>query len=373
MQFPFGPSYIYCIDTIGTSIFVGAGTGNYGSVYLSVNADTNWVNPHTGLPNNPVQSIAINGSNIFAGTYGSGVYISTNNGANWSSVNNGLTNPYVLSLAVYGINIFAGTMGGIFLSTNNGANWTNVNNGSSISWVRSIAINGTDIFIGGSYGACLSSNNGASWTTINNGFPSNNTVYALAFSGNSLFAGTANGLFNSTNNGANWTLVSNLPIDDFRSLAIYGTKILAGSNGSGIFLSADNGLTWSTFNDGLMTGDNIVISLAINNSNIFAGTGYQSWGGLVYKRPLSDIITGFEETNNIKEMNIFPNPATDKLQIEASQISEIEILNLEGQIIKSISANENHETIDVSSFTRGMYFIKVKSGEGIAVKKFVKE
>ena len=60
-------------------------------------------------------------TNIFAGTYGGGVFLSTDNGASWTAVNNGLTNPDINTLAINGTNIFAGTNEGVFLSTNNGA------------------------------------------------------------------------------------------------------------------------------------------------------------------------------------------------------------------------------------------------------------
>jgi hypothetical protein len=76
---------------------------------------------------------------------------------------------------------------------------------------------------------------------------------------------------------------------------------------------------------------------------------------------------------NSSECNIYPNPSADNLTIETMQKSEIEILNIEGQILKSIAANDNTTTIDVSSFARGMYFVKVKSEKGIAVNKFIKE
>ncbi|MBK9334995.1 MAG: T9SS type A sorting domain-containing protein [Ignavibacteria bacterium] len=41
-----------------------------------------------------------------------GVYITTNNGTSWVEVNNGLTNNFVYSLAITGTNLFAGTFGG---------------------------------------------------------------------------------------------------------------------------------------------------------------------------------------------------------------------------------------------------------------------
>ncbi|MFA4852315.1 MAG: SBBP repeat-containing protein [Bacteroidales bacterium] len=83
--------------------------------------------------------------------------------------------------------------------------------------------------------------------------------------------------------------------------------------------------------------------------------------------------TGINELSNLLNISIFPNPAIDNLTIKVPQKATIEILNIEGQIMKSISAGENHTTIDISGFASGMYFVEVKTDEGIVVKKFVKE
>jgi hypothetical protein len=84
------------------------------------------------------------------------------------------------------------------------------------------------------------------------------------------------------------------------------------------------------------------------------------------------IIGVAENQNNLNGLEIYPNPANDKLTIETTQKSEIEILNIQGQLIKSITSN-GKTTIDISELAPGMYFVKVKTENGIAVKKFVKE
>jgi photosystem II stability/assembly factor-like uncharacterized protein len=68
--------------------------------------------------------IAIDGSNIFAGTEKNGVFRSTDNGNSWISVNYGLTNYNIRALAICGSTIFAATYDcGIFQSTDNGDSW----------------------------------------------------------------------------------------------------------------------------------------------------------------------------------------------------------------------------------------------------------
>jgi hypothetical protein len=59
-----------------------------------------------------ITSVAVSGSNLFAGTWGGGVFLSTNpatRDASWTAVNTGLTNTIVWSFAVHDFNLFAGT------------------------------------------------------------------------------------------------------------------------------------------------------------------------------------------------------------------------------------------------------------------------
>ncbi|MGD0711061.1 MAG: T9SS type A sorting domain-containing protein [Bacteroidales bacterium] len=83
--------------------------------------------------------------------------------------------------------------------------------------------------------------------------------------------------------------------------------------------------------------------------------------------------TGINELTSSLNTTIYPNPAKTKITIETSQQALIEILNIQGQIIKTMPTNVNKTIIDVSSFTNGMYFVKVKTENDMTVKKFVKE
>ncbi len=86
-------------------------------------------------------------------------------------------------------------------------------------------------------------------------------IYCFASSGNNIFAGTGDyygtsvtgGVFLSTDNGNSWTAVSNglpSPIGVY-SLAIKGDTIFAGTGGDGVFLSDNNGTSWTWVSNGL--------------------------------------------------------------------------------------------------------------------------
>lgn len=64
------------------------------------------------IPLANVDSIPVLGTNRIAENDSGGVYLSTNNGTGWTTVDSGLTSTYVWSLAVLGTNLFAGTAAG---------------------------------------------------------------------------------------------------------------------------------------------------------------------------------------------------------------------------------------------------------------------
>ena len=98
-------------------------------------------------------------------------------------------------------------------------------------------------------------------------------VSSFVVSGINLFAGTINsGVFISTNNGDTWSKVNagltNLYIS---SLAVSGPNLFAGTFEGGIFRSTNNGEFWVAVNTGLT--EDAVNCLAVSATNIFAGTG----------------------------------------------------------------------------------------------------
>lgn len=84
------------------------------------------------------------------------------------------------------------------------------------------------------------------------------------------------------------------------------------------------------------------------------------------------LITSVNETN-ILSIKIFPIPTTDKITIITSNKSTIEILNINGQIIKSIISNNKSTSIDLIDLSSGVYIARVITDKEIVTKKFIKE
>ncbi len=86
--------------------------------------------------------------------------------------------------------------------------------------------------------------------------------------------------------------------------------------------------------------------------------------------------TGIKDKSFNNNFALYPNPAHNNITIESTSLNKDEaalIFNLQGQLLLQQSLLQNKTTIDISDFTNGMYFVKMKSNNGIVVKKFVKE
>lgn len=133
-------------------------------------------------------------------------------------------------------------------------------------------------------------------------------------------------------------------------------------------------VNWN-FGDGNNSTEISPVHTYINQGNytVCLSVNTPGCGLLTFCDTLNNVITNINSMDESVYVIIYPNPALKTFTIEAPQKSVIEILNIQGQTIKTITSIEDHATIDISGFAYGMYFVKVKTEKGIVVKKFIKE
>ncbi|MFZ4401169.1 MAG: T9SS type A sorting domain-containing protein, partial [Bacteroidales bacterium] len=90
------------------------------------------------------------------------------------------------------------------------------------------------------------------------------------------------------------------------------------------------------------------------------------------------VALGIGEIANTLNYRIFPNPTSGKITINISGIKnniDLKIINMQGKEIyfsKIINNNQSHnQEIDLSSFSKGVYFVKIMSKNFIKVEKMV--
>jgi len=77
-------------------------------------------------------------------------------------------------------------------------------------------------------------------------------------------------------------------------------------------------------------------------------------------------------TAELTELNIYPNPSSDIINIElnsAYKIERVEIYSLLGSKIGMHISNSNNLKINTSDMTQAVYYLKIKTSLGELVRK----
>lgn len=169
-----GGSYpeITSLFSNGKSLFAGIwGSG----VYRQAGAAGAWGKANGGMSGASVFAFARMGNRIIAGAE-DGIYISTDNGNNWTASDSGFAdstgaggNPSIESMASDGTRIYAGALGGLlFVSKDGGGSWADISSNlpSSTGTGTHVAAADTVLAVGDDNGLFLSYDGGTTYTDI---------------------------------------------------------------------------------------------------------------------------------------------------------------------------------------------------------------
>jgi hypothetical protein len=128
--------------------------------------------------------------------------------------------------------------------------------------------------------------------------------------------------------------------------------------------------TWTKKKDFGGVARRASISFSIGNKG-YIGTGFT---GSANKNDLweYDINAAVNELTAENKVRVYPNPATDRLYVEAQLKARIEIINNFGQVMKSVLSADKLSVIDVSDMPNGVYFINLITDNGSSARKFIK-
>lgn len=376
----------------GVSLAVDGNNIYCGSWFTGISLSTDSGSSWTWLgPTYTVRGILLTGSNLFAATDHTGIYLSTDNGSSWTAVNNGLNDPSTGTIINISNYLFTGTHiingGTVYRSSNNGSSWEIKNNGLATDCVRHLTARGNDLFASTcGEGIFLSTNLGESWSAINNGL-TDLDVGPIAFIGNKIFAGTVyDGIFLSTNNGSSWVQRNNgLNYTNIDGLATSGNYIFAGigiinTGNDGVYMSSDDGENWVPVNEGFPTGNVYFYSMLVSGTYIYAGLSNGVW-----KRSISEITAVQNQNRNVpKSYSLFqnyPNPFNPSTKIKfnvANQPAETMLVIYDAlgkEITTLVNRQLNPGSYEVNwnaaDYPSGVYFYKLTAGDFSEVKKMV--
>jgi CubicO group peptidase (beta-lactamase class C family) len=83
--------------------------------------------------------------------------------------------------------------------------------------------------------------------------------------------------------------------------------------------------------------------------------------------------TGVDETTLQDNFNIYPNPTNNVLHLEPGLLGENYTVELKNSMGQQIGSYNNPTLIDLSTYSIGLYFIKIQSGNQVFTKKIIKQ
>ena len=269
---PVGES-IKCFSVIQEGTML-CGTASNG-IYKSTDSGNSWSNSSTGLSAFDVNAIyTAQSGTVFAGLNGGGVNKSTDSGDSWEQTSISLLSITSLSENSSG-DIFAAGWSAIYKSTDDGVSWDTLSNGlPSADWIESLVINNSQriICVTGINGVFYSDDNGESFLSSGLSGTELNSIVKNAFD-NLFVSSNGSGVYKSTDNGLTWIEASNGLGDLFVNTlwSDNSSGLFAGLKNGRVYLSINNGLFWQPITTAYSLSEvNSIISDL--NQNVFIGT-----------------------------------------------------------------------------------------------------
>ncbi len=131
---------------------------------------------------------------------------------------------------------------------------------------------------------------------------------------------------------------------------LYGVSYAGGANGYGTLVEYD-------LTSGILT---VLEDLDISNGRALRSSP-TLW---------DDSILSISEISNREYIKVYPNPASNIINIDNTDIETVEIFNLSGKLILT---ERNTNQINVETLSKGIYLLSIQTKNGLYSSKFVKE
>ncbi len=245
-----------------------------------------------------------------------------------------------------------------------GVKWHPVGNGikGGIAFVTSFEIYKNELYVGGWFntsngnpGNAVAKWDGTQWSDVGGGMTGNNaSVNDLQVFNGELYA------------VGGFTKAGGVAINDIAKWD--------GTDWCGLGYSSTNG--------------NPISSIAVLNNELYIAGGFDiingdtmnyvsKWIGGNYVSGCGNTTGIIESKINNETLNIYPNPTTNQITIEfntSQQNALIEVRNVLGEILYSekLKSNTLSQSINVSEFSNGVYFVTLQNDKQKIVSKFIK-
>jgi hypothetical protein len=176
----------------------------------------------------------------------------------------------------------------------------------------------------------------------------------------SLVAGSSGNIFVTAVNGCGATGSGSIHIITAPSISVSSSTgtLCAGET---VTLQAGGASTYSWNNS--MNGGSITFAAEVSSVYIATGTSSTGCTGTASLQVTVDPCTGLAVEKSQDNYNIYPNPTNGILNIYRIDNSNFKIVNILGETVMIVALVEPKTTVDISSLTPGIYFVRnEKSG-----------
>ncbi len=150
----------------------------------------------------------------------------------------------------------------------------------------------------------------------------------------------------------------------------YQLELFTFTNGR---INDDLEVSWTMSSENIsLVDDNIV---HFNESGEVLITAY-----LTNKLEVSQTITAYVDLSNgidtyssLSKLAVYPSPASDFVFVECEGVTEIEIYNSTGDLVRTYERVSQIEKISIDDFSAGLYIIKAHNQNKVSSARFIKE
>ena len=132
------------------------------------------------------------------------------------------------------------------------------------------------------------------------------------------------------------------------------------------------GYDWKSFAGGWVLADSTSFFVEAKNGDLYKIV-FKSWdgassGNFSFAKTLISTI-GLAE-NNLEELKVYPNPATDAIRFDVNEKIVVEIVNFNGQVLRTATVEANGQ-LDISGLNPGTYVVAARSATANFVSKLI--
>lgn len=343
-------------------------------VYVTTTGGTTWTDMSTGLPNLPANCFAYQGGGIDAMYVGTdlGVYYrdTTNTAGAWVSYNTGLPNVEIADLKIYapGSILRAATYGRgtwqIALYTPSTAAPTANFTAFPTTLCASNTVQFTD----------TSANQPTSWKwSFPGGTPSTSTLQ------NPVITYATAGTYPVTETAINSQGEDSITVSHYISVNPMPTAPSIKQSADTLFCTPANYNFYQWLKSGApipgATSSRLTVSATgVYRVDVSDSDKCSTYGQLV----VTSIVSGINEISLNDYINVYPNPTSGNLQVSFDLPTdgdyELSVANVLGQTVYTNNlhiAGQSTHNIDMSGFSKGVYFLSIKGNSSSGVKKIL--